>query len=354
MTQPNWNGGAGADIPSEAFAAGAAGGLDFEGRTEDAVKTQLQNQKTPGIKSAYAPFNNGLIGTLVRVLTGSGGNLAAELQNLADLLTLRWLQVDRAEQASSAASSQAQIALDAAQAADRKVTSLLQGGIRTVYTSNFTYYPPEGVFKIGVLLYGGGRRGAGPWWGAPGGLGGGLIYAEFLIDALPAGGIQVTIGAGSGSYDQPSYTSFGGLVSSSDSGGGILQNSTLLALASSVFPGNGGNAALVVGNPGQGSNGANTLDGDRGGATALAAGGSPNGGAGGNAPVTGQYLAGGGGGGGGRSSNMIFGGATNGGAGGFPGGGGGGAGRNANEAYWVPGYGAPGLCAIIEFTEAPQ
>lgn len=249
----------------------------------------------------------------------------------------------------AAAAAQAQIALDAAEEADGKITALAQGGIRTVYTSNQTWTKPAGLLKIIVLLYGGGRKGNGPGWAQEGGLPGGLIIAEIGADLLPAT-VAITVGAGSSGPGVASTSSFGSLIASTDSGGGILQNSSLLTLDPSVFPGKGGRSSI------QGDNNYPTA----GGSTALAAGGyaqtvpgaNPNGGAGGSAAVTGQFLAGGGGGGGGLATNGYFSPAGNGGAGGFPGGGGGGAGRNANEAYWVPGAGAPGLVAVIEFKAA--
>lgn len=251
----------------------------------------------------------------------------------------------------STAAAQAQGALTAAKDADRKLTALLQGGVRTVYTSNFTWVknpPNQGeLLKLVVLLYGGGRRGGPSGFSSPGGPGGGFIVAEFTgtaLDALPES-IAGVIGAGSSGPGVVSPTTFGALTSG-DSGGGNLVNSTLGAIAQSVFPGNGGASGS---NQRSGSNNAViNRPGEAGGTTALAAGGAPNGGAGGNAPVTGQFLCGGAGGAGGNSQDSLFGSAGNGGAGGFPGGGSGAAGRNSNESYWVPGVPAPGLIGIVE------
>lgn len=335
MTLPNGSAGVAGQSLRFGVGPGGADNTSFDGRSEDAIKSILSSQQKPGIDNAFGDFNGGLVGMLIRVFTGAGGGiLASGLQYLAGLFNLRWDQVDRSEQAAADAKTQAQGALDAATAADNKVTSLIQGGVRTIFTSNTTYIPGPDVFRIVVLLYGGGANGSDAAFSSPGGLPGGVITADIPRSGFPTDGFFIVIGASG----QP--TTCGPFSSANNGGGGQITNSTLIALASSVFPGAGGRSGVGVANGGNGT---------AGGSTSLAAGGDGAGGVGGNAAVDGQYLAGGGGGGGGISSSNQFGPATNGGAGGFPGGGGGGAGRNGNEAYWVGGIGAPGLCAIIEY-----
>lgn len=330
-----------------ATAGGSVPGM--RDRTQGSVEATLKGRvaQSPGWGGASNSFFGNILGGFINGITGfasflfgglSGTSGGSILDLLGALVGIR-SQAELAKGAADAAKADAAGALTAAKAADGKITALAQGGVRTVYTSNFTYVPSAGTFLVGVMLYGSGGTGYGAGYLSPAGVPGGLIYAEFPVTAIPSGGVAVTIGSGG------SQTTFGSLLASPNGGnkiGGQLQNSTLVSLASSVFPGVGGRSGLSSGSFG--------YDGET---TALAAGGVGAGDRiGGNASVTGQYLCGGGGGGGGQTSTSYFGPASNGGPGGFPGGSGGGGGRNGNEAYWVGGIGAPGLCAIIEFKAA--
>ncbi|WP_367582261.1 hypothetical protein [Tsukamurella tyrosinosolvens] len=183
---------------------------------------------------------------------------------------------------------------------------------------------------------------------APGGVGGGYIYAEF--DPATVGASQtVTIGAGgagatsngaAGSYG--GTTSFGSLLSIASGAGGGVSTSLGIALAGGAGRGGAGGMATGYVN----SIGANVSvyddNGKQGDPAYRVQGGSGgtgnggNGGAGQNAPTDDSFLTGGSGGGGG-SAGGSSGGA--GGAGGVPGGGGG-AGGGANPGS--PGNGGAG------------
>ncbi|GAA1882064.1 hypothetical protein [Williamsia serinedens] len=349
------------DIASNTLAGSPSGGgpLGFVTQKASQIVSNIANADPATINgpndivARAGGFFGGLpITNLLDVLFSAFGGIGTgPFAAIAGLFAGKWSLVDNAKNAADAAAADAQSAKTAAQQANNKVTALLQGGTRTVYTSNGTWTKSSDLIKLGVLLYGGGRRGANASFNGQGGFGGGVVYAEFTADVLPAS-VDYTIGAGSSDPNTVSKTSFGTIIDSGSTNGGQLSNSTLLALASGIFPGNGGNSGGQVYN----SNGTGIADpGKPGGSTNLAnggAGGTGAGGAGGNAPVTGQYLAGGGGGGGGVSQDNLFASMANGGAGGFPGGGGGAAGRNRNETYTVGGYGAPGLIALIEFKAA--
>lgn len=359
MTMPNGYAG----VDNDYYGVSNGGSVPgMANRTQANTEVQLKQKvgQSPGWGGASGTFFGGILsgfgsigGMVSQLFAGISGLSGGSILDLIGSIVGIKSQAQLAKQAADQAAAQAQGALTAAQAADRKVTALFQGGVRTVYTSNTTWTKKPGLTRLVVLVYGGGRRGnnAGAVGiGYPGGQGGGFITAEFIGDALDAlpNSVPITIGSGSTNPATSSPTTFGTFVVSSDAGGGKQSDSTLIAISPNVLAGTGGTNAYVTGS---GDN-ATFFNATAGGTTALANGGaagtSGGGGAGGNAAVDGQFLCGGGGGGGGYASKALFGAAGNGGAGGFPGGGGGSAGRNANEAYWVGGVGAPGLCAVVE------
>lgn len=193
---------------------------------------------------------------------------------------------------------------------------------------------------------------------APGGVGGGYIYAEF--DPATVGASQtVTIGAGgagatsngsAGSYG--GTTSFGSLLSIASGAGGGVSTSLGIALAGGAGRGGAGGMATGYVN----SIGANVSVYDDNGKQGEPAyrvqggsGGTGNGGngsAGQNAPTDDAFLTGGSGGGGGSAGGSSGG---TGGNGGVPGGGGG-AGGGANPGGpGNGGNGARGEALIAEY-----
>lgn len=269
------------------------------------------------------------------------------------------------------------------------VEALILQGISRKYPSNDTYYPPEGLVSIELIMIGGGGGGGGGRGdgipanrgGGGGGGGGGEVHTTIPAALLPTTGgafnpVAITIagpsegahgGSGvTGGTGGPGWgggnTSFGGLLTA---GGGVGG----LGGTPSGGVGGGGGAGMIPGGAGGkggygvadagargvaggastsaydlhggggggGGGGGNNLSGNgiggNGGQGAISPGGTP--GVAGTAPSI-VVAAGGGGGGGGNAT-------ITGGVGAVPGGGGGGGGENA-----AGGNGGAGMMWIIE------
>ena len=194
-----------------------------------------------------------------------------------------------------------------------RITALEGGGVRTQYTTNFTWTNPTPTEhkKIGVLCINAGRNGN----NLSGGEGGGYSYAELWTDELP-GSVACTIGASNGAT-----TSFGSYHQGYTGLGGVMEGEGKL-VATSGAPGRGGDYQDAV---------------RPGGSSAFAAA-PPSAGPGADAPVG---IPCGGAGGWSRAGTFIT--AY---AGGFPGGGGGGV---SNGTGSNPGPGAAGSMFITVY-----
>lgn len=112
-----------------------------------------------------------------------------------------------------------------------RITALEGGGVRTQYTTNFTWANPTPTErkKVGVLCINAGRNSNGYF----GGEGGGYSYAEFWTDELPTT-VACTIGASNGAT-----TRFGSYHQGYVGLGGVMDGEGRL-LATSGAPGRGG------------------------------------------------------------------------------------------------------------------
>ncbi|MGC5027471.1 hypothetical protein ACLQ3K_22205 [Tsukamurella sp. DT100] len=349
--------------------------------------TSIPQQAVAGLQGALSSISTyvqDLVNAILRAIRGIpvvGGTLA---DIIAEIGGLQQKAVD-AETAAVAAQTTATTVQGTVQ--QQAVTMGTVDGLTVVYTSitstgtwNRSNIPAgctERV-KTGVGLVGSGQGGSKPSrsskqaaYGtsgstgsyfecpsAPGGVGGGYIYAEF--DPAAVGASQtVTIGAGgagatsngsAGSYG--GTTSFGSLLSIASGAGGGVSTSLGIALAGGAGRGGAGGMATGYVN----SIGANVSVYDDNGKQGEPAyrvqggsGGTGNGGsgsAGQNAPTDDTFLTGGSGGGGGSAGGSSGG---TGGNGGIPGGGGG-AGGGANPGGpGNGGNGARGEALIAEY-----
>lgn len=368
MTSPN-----GVVPPGSAQtgSSNASGMSSFAAKTGDQWKSEATNQvgskyQGPGgflgrlISFLFGGFATGIAGFISALFGGLTGTSGGGFGDL-----LGWLTGvgAKAEDATTTATD----AIETAQSADRKVTALLNGGIRTVYTSNFTYTPPANLIKLGVILIGGGGSGintanAGVSGTQPppgdGGYGGGYAYYEWTAGQLGTNPIAGMVAAGrpggtvnlNRNPNQSTFGTNGQFGISPVSNVGAAGDFRGFGNLDPSKPGNGGRGGAYAG-------GTSTYTGSAGDSTTLAAGGA--GGTGGsmqgkngsNAATDGQTLCGGGGGGGGGYYNAFSTDArADGGAGGFPGGAGGGGGKT----YTTGGYGgpgSPGMIALIEFLQ---
>lgn len=316
------------------------------------VINAFSGAKTNFLELAFGGFVNGIAGLINALLGGIFGMAGGIVDLIGGFLGVR-------NDAEDAVAQAGEVSAGLTDLTNR--VEVLEGGTLTVrtYAFNSTWAKPEGLYRLGVAVEGGGHAGRSggtlaPNRGGLGGLSGGYQFQWFEEDAIAgiAATVAVTVGAGGATPSQAGGVSrFGSHLASIPGVGAVLTIEGSQLSNSAAGPGGDG------GNAGNANSGVVLSAGVAGGGSAFAsggAGGAANGSPGqngGNAVISPRTRGNGGsGGGGGGTSDFANGG--KGGNGGYPSGGGGGGGSRsaAFTSEGAGGLAADGRVTTIEYT----